>query len=598
MQDVGTLQLVKQSEGDFFLNGNPEISLFNAVYKQYTNFAIELLELPFNSNASFGNETTVDIKNYGDLAYRAYLKVDIPEVSLKKTLTAEDQETIQQQKTLLATAKQNYAVYQQFCKINYSTYTNITEQNTLLNSVINNSEDNSTIIQSIYQTIKDQFNLNLASITNEQMEEINNLIVLMNQNPETQSNYIIMTTDYANVRYSLNMNDYTQTIEYQNFPQNPTETSDLIALIRFYQTYAQMVITNNQNFDKLANKFLVLIQKTINILNVPRYSFAWVDYLGFALIESIDAFIDGNKIDTISGQWMYIWNQLTGRKKDQDRFNELIGNVPELTTYNNSVKPKYQLIIPLSFWFNKFAVSTVPLVSMQYSKLSLRFKFRRLSDVAYSDFQVVPLNQLENKFKLNCSLLIDYVFLTTAEREKLARASQELLIEQVQTINFTDSLNSQTFVLPFTQACKGFIWVLQKKSDLTKSSGTSGNINACQWFNFLPIPNSSLTLSTHPVSTATDSLFFNEVQTLEKFQNSPENNIYGFWFSIYPTHIKPSGFCNASYIRAIELNINLTDSESSIIESSTTNNQYVLTCYALNYNVLRVIHGFANVAFV
>ena len=107
-----------------------------------------------------------------------------------------------------------------------------------------------------------------------------------------------------------------------------------------------------------------------------------------------------------------------------------------------------------------------------------------------------------------------------------------------------------------------------------------------------------MTLSTHPVSTATDSLFFNEVQTLEKFQNSPENNIYGFWFSIYPTHIKPSGFCNASYIRAIELNINLTDSESSTIESSTANNQYVLTCYALNYNVLRVIHGFANVAFV
>ena len=44
----GLMQLVAYGAQDIYLTGNPQITFFKNVYKKYSNFSMEYIELPFN----------------------------------------------------------------------------------------------------------------------------------------------------------------------------------------------------------------------------------------------------------------------------------------------------------------------------------------------------------------------------------------------------------------------------------------------------------------------------------------------------------------------------------------------------------------------
>ena len=50
-------------------------------YRRYTNFAIESIEQTFNGQADFGRRVTCTISRNGDLCYRTYLQVTLPEIN-------------------------------------------------------------------------------------------------------------------------------------------------------------------------------------------------------------------------------------------------------------------------------------------------------------------------------------------------------------------------------------------------------------------------------------------------------------------------------------------------------------------------------------
>jgi hypothetical protein len=75
------LQLAALSSQDVYLTGNPEITLFKKVYKKYTNFSVETVQVNFDGNtANFGNSATITLPNTGDLISRMVLVINLPEV--------------------------------------------------------------------------------------------------------------------------------------------------------------------------------------------------------------------------------------------------------------------------------------------------------------------------------------------------------------------------------------------------------------------------------------------------------------------------------------------------------------------------------------
>ena len=75
------MQLVAYGAQDVYLTGNPKVTFFQAVYRRHTNFAMESIEQTFSGQADFGRRVTCTISRNGDLAYRTYLQVTLPEIN-------------------------------------------------------------------------------------------------------------------------------------------------------------------------------------------------------------------------------------------------------------------------------------------------------------------------------------------------------------------------------------------------------------------------------------------------------------------------------------------------------------------------------------
>ena len=77
----GLMQLVAYGAQDVYLTGNPQITFWKVTYRRHTNFAMESIEQTFNGQADFGRRVTCTISRNGDLAFRTYLQVTLPEIN-------------------------------------------------------------------------------------------------------------------------------------------------------------------------------------------------------------------------------------------------------------------------------------------------------------------------------------------------------------------------------------------------------------------------------------------------------------------------------------------------------------------------------------
>ena len=74
------MQLVAYGAQDVYLTGNPQITFWKVTYRRHTNFAMESIEQTFNGQADFGRRVVCTISRSGDLAYRTYLQVTLPQI--------------------------------------------------------------------------------------------------------------------------------------------------------------------------------------------------------------------------------------------------------------------------------------------------------------------------------------------------------------------------------------------------------------------------------------------------------------------------------------------------------------------------------------
>lgn len=84
----GLMQLVAYGAQDVFLTGTPEITFWKVSYRRHTNFAMESIEQTFQGQADFGRRVTCTISRNGDLCYRTYLQVTLPEINQRQKNTS------------------------------------------------------------------------------------------------------------------------------------------------------------------------------------------------------------------------------------------------------------------------------------------------------------------------------------------------------------------------------------------------------------------------------------------------------------------------------------------------------------------------------
>ena len=196
------------------------------------------------------------------------------------------------------------------------------------------------------------------------------------------------------------------------------------------------------------------------------YKVAWTRRIGHVLMNNIEVTIGGSQIDKHYGLWLDIWYELTHTEEQTRGYDNMIGNVPELTVLNTYI-PQYTLYVPLQFWFNRNTGLALPLIALQYHEVRFNVEFSRLEDVLNAQGGTIAEcgcfgNNNFNQNFVDASILVNYVYLDQEERRRMAQVGHEYLIEQVQ-FNGTESISSANnrVKLDFNHPSKELVWVLQ-----------------------------------------------------------------------------------------------------------------------------------------
>jgi len=538
----GLIQVVAYGSQDLFLTSTPEITYFKTIYRRYTNFSFDTINVPFDTDVGFGMASSVTIPKIGDLIHKMYLQIDIPSVHLTRTI---NQNNINNALTALNLAKNNYDIITYFMKINTQSYRNAYNSFIAVNSTKNDIISN---VQMTFQTLD-----NTGSITqafNQVLENIDTIKTPITFNYNSISmNDLVIRSDVAQMTSSKLINLLKYGISQS------TKVNDF-----FYTQYL-----NAQNYYN-------------DVINQNR-KFAWVNKLGHSIIDYIEVTIGGASIDKHYGRWIDIWYELTGNKNQQHIYNNMIGNIPELTSFDRNVKPSKTLFVPLQFWFNRNNGLALPLVSLQYHDVEIKLKIRNAQEISYTELEndetYVNIDDLftDNGFNVNISLMVDFYYLDGLERKKFAQGSHEYLIEQVQVINNTNIIsNVMQTDIDFFHSCKEIVWITQKNSYITNEDGT----HECQWCNY------SINESTIGNPTIFAELLFNGYNRIDKFEgnyfnyvqpnryhtNTPSDGINLYSFSINPQEHQPAGTCNFSRLSNVLLKLHLND--VTLFSSETT----------------------------
>ena len=558
----GLMQLVAYGAQDVYLTGNPQITFWKVTYRRYTNFAMESIEQTFNGQADFGRRVTCTISRNGDLAYRTYLQVTLPEIG---------------------------------------------------------------------QTLK-----------------------------------------------------------------NTTGNNGVFA--------------------------------------------RWLDFPGEQLISQVEVEIGGQRIDRQYGDWMHIWNQLTLTSEQQRGYYKMIGNTTQLTFITDpsfaavdgpcasnaptqvcaprNALPETTLYIPLQFWYCRNPGLALPLIALQYHEIKINLDLRPIDECLWAVStlggagtgapstyytnqtggssggqygsctagQSQKVTQAYNQSLVAASLYVDYVFLDTDERRRMAQNPHEYLIEQLQfTGDESVGSSSNKIKLNFNHPCKELIFVVQPDSNVDYCSSLNCgtqlfNLLGAQPFNYTDavdaLPNaihafggglstigagaasnygfidasgqfqdagaddinadslhpwgytgpnlnvdqgssvsdagtfvlSEASIDMHcwgenPVVTCKlqlngqdrfserEGTYFDLVQPFQHHTRSPDAGINVYSFALRPEEHQPSGTCNFSRIDNATLQLVL--SNATVAGTSTAK----VRVYATNYNVLRIMSGMGGLAY-
>jgi hypothetical protein len=219
----------------------------------------------------------------------------------------------------------------------------------------------------------------------------------------------------------------------------------------------------------------------------------WLDFPGEQLISQVEVEIGGQRIDRQYGDWMHIWNNLT-LPVDQTRgYYGMVGNTTELTfitdpSFNDvdgpcqsnaprqvcaprNALPETTLYVPFQFWYCRNPGLALPLIALQYHEVKINLDIRPIDECLWA---VGSLNSgncstlggrvtaAYNQSLVAASLYVDYIFLDTDERRRMAQNPHEYLIEQLQfTGDESVGSSSNKIKLNFNHPVKELIWIVQ-----------------------------------------------------------------------------------------------------------------------------------------
>lgn len=415
----------------------------------------------------------------------------------------------------------------------------------------------------------------------------------------------------------------------------------------------------DRNGDLIHDMYLVYDLPAI--YSSESLGFKWVKNLGQRIIYSAEISVAGQRIDIQYGQWMNIWNELNIPPGKIDAYNNLIGNINDLTNpefYYGSINdtttptiPKTRLYIPLNFWFCSNPGLALPLIALQYTEIHITIEFNPLNylftikdinnnDVSLTTFISNPDNQtvdsnFTNSFwyfinggttstgwNQQTYLEVNYVYLDDDERKKFALTSHEYLIKQVHQQKFDGLKENKTIELNIQHPVIEFMWVYQRDDAYLYNDWTNyTNILSYENFNDKNERENIINRSDYNNFLTKKTNIFNNYYDIMyscKFIFNGKDRFHSkdftFFNKLIPFKCHSSSPPTGIYVYSFALNpekyqpsgncnfsrINKAQIQTVLRNSTKENGEFIYYnqyLYTINYNVFRIMGGIGSIVF-
>ena len=377
--------------------------------------------------------------------------------------------------------------------------------------------------------------------------------------------------------------------------QTPTGSNSLGSRVSFQ-------ITRNGDLIHRVYFYGVITAKTAAVALVPNF--------GQKLLKTIELEIGGQRIDKHYSEWLYIWNELSLPIGKRDGYNVMVGANKRNIATKLGTGATYELYVPLEFWFCRNVGLALPLIALQYHEVKINIEYeseKLMKDTNTANFTFeeetkATFDPTQNNNNFNgtitldkATLWVDYIFLDTDERRRFAQLSHEYLIEQLQFTG-SDSITSsgesmKSIRMNFNHPCKELVWTIRKSNEIVYwnnySTAGNSNTNNDHLDSSNPVTNAKIMLNGNDRFATRKGDYFSLVQPYQHHENTPDKfhqgiNVYSF--ALKPEEHQPSGTLNMSRIDTAVLSL------SSSIPG-------IISIYAVNYNVLRILSGMGGRAY-
>lgn len=433
----------------------------------------------------------------------------------------------------------------------------------------------------------------------------------------------------------------------------------------FAMNTRKLTFQKNPYISKEENKFRCYIDKTgANILNdiyfrfnLPdiysndKYKFKWISHFGSLFIKKAEFIINNVVIDTITGEWLVISNELTENVKDN--YNNVTGNltgflnpkmdIPVITINNNRYANAYpignkatqspsikgrEIIVPLNFNFTKN-----PNLGILLSKINLNLEttqvyveitlesIENLYQVYSSDLNLYISPAFYNELyptdlisfdtfiltkEMNAYIEVNFSYLDEAELQEFQINPQiDIIIEKTiisseYSINpGVDLVNKITLMRANTHV-KEIIWTL-KRDDYYRFNNQINYTNSIIENNSKPIMSKAKIMFNDSITRVdeNDANFFNIIQPFKHHTSVPKQGIYCYSYSLLPEKQQLSGSVDCGNIET-SLYIYTNNQDNTYLNErlkkiggkvAPYNYKYLLNYYVRTVNVLRYING-------
>jgi hypothetical protein len=322
----------------------------------------------------------------------------------------------------------------------------------------------------------------------------------------------------------------------------------------------------------------------------------------FNFIKYAELDVGGQIVDRQYGEFMNLWSYLTIAGNGRENSLTAMTSVSTAPTTNDCsngrTSDQHVLNIPLYFFFTRNPGAALPLIALQYHEVKINVLWNSVELIA-ADFRNTKPSQLP--VALQAAVYIDYIYLDTEERRRMAQASHEYLIEQTQ-YNEEKSITGPNarIDLTFNHPVKELIWVVQPTYYTDCQFAAAAGRTALFPFDYTPNPILEQTIQINGQDRL-DRRYAKYFSATQPFQHHPGNmpftagGNYMYSFALRPEEHQPSGTCNFSRIDTATIVMTLNGNYA--INDSPDSDNWDVRVWAINYNVLRVMSGMGGLAY-